>query len=108
MGSQKLNMAPSGAFARVAGLCVVAIGLQACSSSNTLTSGYGSSYPSLESLQSRGSPDSSYAAGGIELSRHLHGARRAPNSFNYAAIYGGMVDEGISIPAFDYTKMNPK
>ena len=35
-------------------------------------------------------------------------ARRAPQQFDYAAIYAAKNDEGISIKAFDYTKMNSR
>ena len=105
MGSQKLNLAPTGAIARVAGLCIVAIGLQACSSSNTLTSGYGSSYPSIDSLRARAATDTAAA---IELSQRLRGSRPDPIKFDYASIYGSTVDEGIHIPAFDYTRMNAR
>ena len=104
MGSHKLNLAPTGVFARLAGLCVIALSLQACSSSSTLTSGYGS-VTSIDSLRARAATDTAAA---IELSERLRGSRRDAIQFNYPAIYGGMVDENIVIPAFDYTKLNPK
>ena len=38
----------------------------------------------------------------------MRDSRRDAQTFNYSAIYGSVVDEGIVIPAFDYTKMNQK
>ncbi|MEP1092796.1 MAG: L,D-transpeptidase [Rhizobiaceae bacterium] len=104
MGSQKLNLARSGTFARLAGLCIVAVGLQACSSSNTLTSGYGSTLSTSE-LQARALTETSAS---ILLSQRLQGSRRNTVQFDYSTIYASVIDEGIHIPAFDYTRMNSK
>lgn len=35
-------------------------------------------------------------------------SRRTPQQFDYAAIYGAIDDGGVSVKAFDYTKMNPR
>jgi lipoprotein-anchoring transpeptidase ErfK/SrfK len=104
MGSLKLNLASTGAVARLAGLCVLVVGLQACSASSTLTSGYGST-ASLDELKARAATDTAAA---IELSQRMRSSRRETVSFNYPAIYGSMDDDGIHIPAFDHTRINSK
>lgn len=83
---------------------VVALGLlaQACSSSGTVSSSYASLAPS-EKLASNTS-----SLGALQRSQRIQGSRLQSEQFDYASAYGAMLDDGNSLPAFDYTKMNRK
>jgi lipoprotein-anchoring transpeptidase ErfK/SrfK len=104
MGFLKFDRVSAGTVGRLAGLIVIALGLQACSSSQSLTSSYGS-LASTSDLQRRADTDTGAS---VQLSRRIQGSSSAGQRFDYASIYGAMNDDGIVIPAFDYTKMNSK
>ena len=80
-----------------------AVALQGCSTTDTLTSAYGSVRPSAESLQALGDDPASARA-----RARAYASRRDTNSFDYASIYAARDDDGVAISAFNYSKMNPK
>ncbi len=80
--------------------------LAACTTSSALTTGYPSalSLPPQTAELYRGQSD--YAS--FRARDRAVGSRPQPQQFDYASIYAGRVDDGISIPAFNYSKMNPR
>ena len=96
-----LKVAPVGAVALVASALVAG-----CSSTETLSSAYLPTAPVGSSTADvyRGTSDyASYAARDRALA-----SRPQLHTYNYGAIYAGTVDEGVTIPAFDYTKINSR
>jgi len=104
MGSNNIKLISGQTVGRLACVSLFAFGLQACSSTNTLTSGYGSLI-STDQLRSRATNS---VAAASQLSRRMHESRAQGGAFDYDTIYAAQVDEGISIPAFNYKKMNSK
>lgn len=104
MDSINIELISGRTVGRLACVGIFALGLQACSSTTTLTSSYGS-LVSTDELRSRASSDTGAA---VQLSRRLHESRAQGGAFNYATIYAAQVDEGITIPAFNYKKMNSR
>ena len=75
--------------------------LSACSQTSQLSSAYA---PPVAAV------NASYAhkdAGDLARDKSF-AARRQPGTFDYAAIYAARNDDGISVPAFDYTKMGER
>ena len=85
-------------------LAIAAAGLlSACSQTSTQSFGYAP--PSTASLTKAAA--TSRDAGDDARDRAV-AARPDPIRFDYDAIYAGLNDEGINIPAFDYRKMNSR
>ena len=80
-----------------------ALSLQACSG-GTQVSGYGIAVPSPDQTAQLYA-NTPYHASYVARDRAI-AARPQAHTFNYAAIYGAQFEDGIAIPAFDYTKMN--
>ena len=106
MGNLGLNISRFVTVGRFAGLAVALMGLQACSStSSSLTSGYGATAASTGSLQSRAYYD---AGASSALSRRIQNSASARERYNYDQVYGAVIDDGITIPAFNHKKMNSR
>ncbi len=104
MRFSRINLELFGSIGRLGGVALLGLGLQACSSTDMLTSGYGSTVPH-SSLLSRAASDTGAMS---MLSRHIQGSCRSGQRFNYDAIYAARIDEGVEVPRFDYKKMNKK
>ena len=90
-----------------AGLLVAAGLVQGCSTTDVYNAGYIPTVPVNTNNSAelyRGTSDyKSYAARDAAFSN-----RAQPQTFDYPSIYAGISDEGVTVPSFDYTKMNPK
>ncbi len=104
MGSNTFELMSGHPVVRLACLGVITLGLQACSTSSTLTSSYGS-LTTTDDLRSRATSNTGAA---VELSRRLQESRAQGGAFDYATIYAAKADDGITIPAFNYKKMNAR
>lgn len=75
--------------------------LTACSNTSSSVSSYAPGSTSVGSVKLIRERSDTYA------SRDF-GPRDALSAPDYASLYGARVDDGVSVPAFDYTRMNPK
>ncbi|MFD0917448.1 L,D-transpeptidase [Pseudahrensia aquimaris] len=81
--------------------------LQACSSSQTLTSAYAP--PTSPSVMRTAAVHAGKADHASFVARdQAYAARPEPQTFDYPSIYAAKNDDGIQISAFDYTKMSPR
>ncbi|MEP1207493.1 MAG: L,D-transpeptidase [Rhizobiaceae bacterium] len=104
MGSNIIDLECGRMVGRLLCVGLFGLGLQACSASNSLTSSYGSLIDT-DDLRSRATRDTGAA---VLLSRRLQESRAQGGAFDYDTIYAAQIDEGITIPAFNYKKMNSK
>lgn len=90
----------------IVGMALSAISLQACSTTDVYNASYAPalSAPSSSATIHAGTGDyKSYAARDAAIA-----ARPQPHQFNYGLIYGATQDGDVSLPAFNYTKMNTR